>query len=103
VADAERFARRLLRYRLVLDSHGVAYRGFTLFDARHDRDEVAAVVWLPWTDGTQQPGEVMVLRGRLEVIRHERRGQFGGYVELRLVVVVVAERLVREAHEQEDE
>src|SRR5436305_1848429 len=64
-ADADRLAGRLLRYRVVLDSAPKEGRGTARFDCAHEWPGVMPSVTLPYSDGGEQAGDVLVVRARL--------------------------------------
>jgi hypothetical protein len=89
-AEAARLEGRTKRYRIVLASAPVEEDGWTGYDVEH-KGEPAVMGSVYFKGGEAgQAGDAVVVEARLKVIRHPKRGsrgQFGGWVEYRLVGV----------------
>jgi hypothetical protein len=91
-AEAARLEGKVRRYRVVLASSPVEEDGWTGYDVEHDDEpSVMGSVYLRGGEAGE-PGDAVLVEARLKVIRHPKRGsqgQFGGWVEYRLVGVAL--------------
>lgn len=90
-ARAADLAGKVRLYKVVLDSAGTEDGGRVGYDALHD-DEPAVRASAYLASEVGDDATTVYVRGVLDVVRHPRRGsrgQFGGYVEYRVVGAVV--------------